>query len=451
MPLNSAGLTGVDSFAGRRVLIVGTGKEGMAIADAVIGVAASVVAYNDAEGDSVEAWRATWGDRIPVAIGESSAIGDGVDAVVASPGVSKNHPLLQRMRAQGIAVTSGTSLWLAEHADSTVGVTGSKGKSTTSSLIRHLTERLVGDVALGGNIGLPLLAMPSAPRFVVELSSYQCSALTVSPATVVLTSLFPEHLDWHGSEDDYYADKLNIVAHGPRHVVLNALDPRLVEQVSRRFPELTYEPVGTPQSFHVEGGWFRRGDVALFERAVLTLRGDHNAINACLALAALEANGYSVADNSSAVAEALSQFQQLEHRLEEISDASGITFVDDSLSTSPYAAIEAMRAFADAPLTLLVGGQDRGVDYAPLVDFLAEHPIAAVVGLPGSGARLVGMMPADQQAVVASDMADAVRRARALTPSGGTVLLSPAAPSYGFYANYAERAADFRAAIESTR
>src|SRR5690606_32288318 len=137
-------------------------------------------------------------------------------------------------------------------------------------------------------------------------------------------------------------------------------------------------------------------------------------------------------------------------RLEEIADASGLTFVDDSLSTSPFAAIEAMRAFAPAPLTLLIGGADRGVDYAPLVEFLAEHPIAAVVGLPGSGERLTALMPATQVVTTASDMADAVRQARRLTPDRGVVLLSPAAPSYGIYRNYAERAADFRAAIDST-
>ncbi|PWB96148.1 UDP-N-acetylmuramoyl-L-alanine--D-glutamate ligase [Salinibacterium hongtaonis] len=439
---------GVQSLAGRRVLIVGTGKEGRAIADAVDGIAASAIAYNDAEGDSVDAWRNTWGQRIPVVVGESPG---GIDVVIASPGVSKHHPLLRSMRESGVAVTSGTSLWLAEHAASTIGVTGSKGKSTTSSLINHLTARLVGDVVLGGNIGLPLLAMPPAPRYVVELSSYQCSALTVSPATVVLTSLFPEHLDWHGSEDDYYADKLNIVAHGPRAVILNALDPRLVDQIRRRFEELEYEPVGLPQSFHVADGWFRHGEIALFERSALPLRGDHNATNACLALAALDANGYSILDNAPAVAQALAEFHPLEHRLEEIPDAAGITFVDDSLSTSPYAAIEAMRAFAPAPLTLLVGGQDRGVDYAPLIDYVAEHPICAVIGLPGSGAHLTEMMPEAQPVAVAADMGDAVRKARALTPHGGIVLLSPAAPSYGFYANYAERAADFRHAIETTR
>lgn len=435
-----------ETFRGRRVLIVGTGREGRAIAEVAVGVAASVTAYTD-DAAGVSAWADVWDDRVPVQVG---AVEGAFDLVVASPGVSPRHPLLQRAGEAGIPVTTGTSLWLAEHAADTVAVTGSKGKSTTSSLIHHLEVALHGPTALGGNIGVPLLAMPEAPRYVVELSSYQCAGLTVSPHTAVLTSLFPEHLDWHGSEDAYYRDKLNLVAHGPRRVIVNGTDPRLVAELTVRFPMLAFELVGVEEGFRVADGWFLRGAERLFPRGALALRGEHNAINGCLALAAIEREGFDVVANRERVAEALDAFAPLEHRLEEIPDASGLTFVDDSLSTSPYAAIEAMRAFADAPLTLLVGGADRGVDYAPLADFLAEHPIAAVIGLPGSGERLTGLMPGSQPVSAASDMVDAVRQARAFTPPGGVVLLSPAAPSYGIYRNFAERAADFRAAIAAT-
>lgn len=439
-------------LAGRRILIVGTGREGNAVAEEVLPVAASVVAYVDAEGPGVEQWRRRWTRQIPVLVGAEPPVD--IDLVIASPGVSKNHPLLVRMRDAGIESTTGTSLWLGEHAAETIAVTGSKGKSTTSSLIAHLISVLQGPVELGGNIGIPLLDLEDGPRFVVELSSYQCAGLTVSPGTVVLTSLFPEHLDWHGSEAGYYADKLSIVAHGPRRVIVNALDPRLAGELSARFPGLAVERVGLPDGFHLadRGGeqWFAFGETALFPRSALPLRGDHNAVNACLALAALQAQGYDVAAHRDDVAQALGSFRALEHRLEEIPDASGLTFVDDSLSTSPYAAIEAMRAYSDSPLSLLVGGQDRGVDYAPLAGYLAEHPISAVIGLPGSGARILAELPQGQLAVVAIDMSDALAQARRLTPPSGVVLLSPAAPSYGRYNNYAERAADFRAAIAAT-
>lgn len=435
-----------DAFRARRVLIVGTGREGQAVAEVAAPVAASVVAYTD-DAAAAPAWAEVWGDRVPVHVG--SVEGE-IDLVVVSPGVSPQHPLLQRARESGIEVTTGTSLWLAVNAAKTVAVTGSKGKSTTSSLIHHLEVALHGPATLGGNIGVPLLAMPESRRYVVELSSYQCAGLTVSPHTAVLTSLFAEHLDWHGSEQAYYRDKLNLVAHRPQRVIVNALDGRLIAELTMRHPSMAPELVGLDEGFHVADAWFMRGAERLFPRETLPLRGDHNGVNACLALAAVDRDGLDIVAERERVAEALAAFTPLEHRLEEIPDASGLTFVDDSLSTSPYAAIEAMRAFAPAPLTLLVGGADRGVDYAPLADFLAEHPIVSVIGLPGSGERLTGLMPSSQSVTTAGDMADAVRQARALTPVGGVVLLSPAAPSYGIYRNFAERAADFRAAIAAT-
>ncbi|WP_221625354.1 UDP-N-acetylmuramoyl-L-alanine--D-glutamate ligase [Homoserinimonas aerilata] len=438
-----------EALGGRRVLVVGIGREGHSIADLAVPAAASVTAFTDADGPAVTQWREEWGDRAPVVVGGSADELD-VDVAVVSPGVSKNHPLVRALRSAGVAVTSGTSLWMAGHAAHTIAVTGSKGKSTTSSIIQHLFSALRGEAVLGGNIGIPLLSLPEAPRYVVELSSYQCSGLTVSPGTVVLTSLFPEHLDWHGSEGDYFSDKLNIVAHGPERVIVNALDPRLMAELAARFPRLEVERVGGPDGFHVADGWFMHGPARLFPRTTLALRGEHNGVNACLALAAIQSDGYQIAEHAAEVAEALASFHALEHRLEEIPDASGLTFVDDSLSTSPYAAVEALRAYEGAPLALLVGGQDRGVDYAPLGDYLAEHPIAAVIGLPGSGAHIVEALPAGQPHAVAASMADAVAAARRMTPAGGCVLLSPAAPSYGLYNNYAERAADFRAAIAAT-
>lgn len=438
----------VEPLRGRRILIVGTGREAAAVAELAEPIAASVVAFDDQEGPGVDRWRQRWGERIPVVVGSEPEV---PEVAVVSPGVSKHHPLVQELRRAEVNVTSGTSLWMAVNGAATIAVTGSKGKSTTSSLIHHLATKLRGETLLGGNIGVPLLAVGQAPRYVVELSSYQCTGLSVSPHTVVLTSLFAEHLDWHGSEAEYFADKLNIVAHEPQRIIVNALDPRLMGELSRRFSTLTLEPVGVDTGFHVvqhEGEpWFALGETPLFARSVLPLRGEHNALNACLALAAINDAEFSVADNAQAVAAALSSFSALEHRLEEIPDASGLTFIDDSLSTSPFAAIEALRAYEHGPACLLLGGQDRGVDYSPLVDHLAQHPIAAVIGLPGSGRRIVGLLPRQQPVAVADDMLEAVRLARSMTPVGGFVLLSPAAPSYGLYNNYAERAADFRAAI----
>jgi UDP-N-acetylmuramoylalanine--D-glutamate ligase len=406
-------------LVGARVAILGAGREGTA-ALASVTQAASVVVVAD-EGES------------PIV---RDLAGIEVDVAIKSPGIPPSHPVVRDLVSRGVPITSGTDLWLGEHAAATTGVTGSKGKSTTASLVHALQPA----TALGGNIGIPLLALEEADRYVVELSSYQCQSLTVSPDVAVVTSLFPEHLNWHGSVEQYYSDKLNIVRHGPRVVVANGEDETL-----RAHLDGDVLWVGGDHEYRVEGDWIVRGDERILPVADLPVRGRHNALNATIALAAADAVARVPAD---AAADRLRAFRPLEHRLEVVADPGGaIVFVDDSLSTSPFAAIEALKAFPDEGAVLLVGGQDRGVEYAPLAEYLARHPITGVVGLPPSGERILGELPGVVR--MATDMTDAVTRAIALGAT--SVILSPAAPSYGIYRDFAERAADFRRAIQEIR
>lgn len=420
---------------GKRVIILGTGREGAAAAEYLSGIAGSIAATSDTPVD---------GFSVPVLVApDPGSVVAGYDIAVKSPGMSPRHPLVAFLLDAGMPVTSGTDLWMNENAATTTGVTGSKGKSTTSSLIHHLTPGSV----LGGNIGIPLLSLAPAARTVVELSSYQCQSLTRSPDVAVVTSLFPEHLDWHGTEEQYYSDKLNIVEHSPRVSIANGEDERLVGRLATK----DVQWVGGENRYRIADrngvDWITRGTEPIVPRSHLKLLGRHNALNACIALAAVDAVAEIGADEA---AEKLSTFLPLENRLEPIADPSGLTFINDSLSTSPYAAIEALRAFAGREITLIVGGQDRGVDYLPLAKYIAGHPVAAVIGLPPSGERILREI-GSARTELATDMQDAVERARVLTPANGTVLLSPAAPSYGIYRDFAERAADFKRAITATQ
>jgi UDP-N-acetylmuramoylalanine--D-glutamate ligase len=190
-------------------------------------------------------------------------------------------------------------------------------------------------------------------------------------------------------------------------------------------------------------------DDALFPRTDLKLRGEHNGRNLCVALAVLDGMGVDVREP--AVAEAVRSFQGLPHRLAEIEDPSGLTFVDDTLSTSPYSAMHAIDAYQGRPLTVLVGGTDRGLDYAPLRAHLQDRELL-VIGVPDSGPRIVAEL-AGLPAVrteEAEDLPAAVRLARKLTPEGGVVLLSPAAPSYGRYRNFEHRSEVFAQAIRDS-
>jgi UDP-N-acetylmuramoylalanine--D-glutamate ligase len=301
---------------------------------------------------------------------------------------------------------------------------------------------------------VPLLDLPDAPLFVLELSSYQCSDLTDSPRVAVVTSLFPEHLDAHGGEKEYYRDKLNLLRHRPEMIVVNGADGRLRDEIrgltdANGFPPI---PAAADDSrFRVEGDLVHCSDEPLFPRATLRLKGEHNGRNLCVALAVLDGLGIDVPGQKDALAAAVASFEGLPHRLTEIADPSGLTFVDDTLSTSPYSAMHAIDAYADRPLTVLLGGTDRGLDYSPLRHFLTDREIT-VIGLPDSGPRILAELAGLERvrAVPADDLADAVRLARELTPPGGVVLLSPAAPSYGQFRNFEHRSEVFAEAIKAT-
>ncbi|PZM96504.1 MAG: UDP-N-acetylmuramoyl-L-alanine--D-glutamate ligase [Actinobacteria bacterium] len=439
---------------GRSVAVWGTGREGRA---AVAAIAAhdpvELVAVDDKGDAHTLSWDGELAHFAPLYTGDAAFERlVAADVVVRSPGVPLTHPWMVELRRRGATVTGGSALWMADHAARTVAVTGSKGKSTTASLISHLLNGVGRANILGGNIGVPLLDLPEGDQYVLELSSYQCSDLTDSPRVAVLTALFPEHLDAHGGVEEYYRDKLNLIAHGPETVVYNGTDERLVERLRGR-PAVA---AAVPSSFHVAPGpdgepYVFRQDQPLFPRSALRLIGRHNERNLCVALAALEALGVDCVAERERLAVAVRSFAGLPHRLTEIEDPAGITFVDDTLSTSPYSAIHAIDAYAGRPLTVIVGGADRGLDYTPLRDHLAGKRVT-VIGIPDSGPRIVATLQGlpGVRTEVTESLVAAVRRARKLTPAGGVVLLSPAAPSYGQFRNFEHRSEVFAQAIRDT-
>ncbi|GAA4600306.1 UDP-N-acetylmuramoylalanine--D-glutamate ligase [Actinoplanes octamycinicus] len=438
---------------GRSVAVWGTGREGRAAVTAIARhEPARLIAVNDSAGYLDDPWDGT---LAPLAGGEHAfAALASADVIVRSPGVPSTHPFMAELRGRGITVTGGSALWMADHAARTVGVTGSKGKSTTSSLISHLLAAAGRPNAYGGNIGVPLLDLPEAELYVLELSSYQCADLTDSPRVAVVTSLFPEHLDAHGGEREYYRDKLNILRHGPDLIVVNGADERLRDELRGATDRNGFPPVPAAAGdsrFRVEEGTVFCSDDPLFDRSELRLKGKHNERNLCVALAVLDGMGIDVVGLRAELAAAVRAFEGLPHRLTEIPDPSGLTFVDDTLSTAPFAAMHAIEAYEDRPLTVLVGGTDRGLDYSPLRDFLASRQLT-VIGMPDSGPRILAEL-ADLPKITtipSEDLADAVRLAREVTPAGGVVLLSPAAPSYGRFRNFEHRSEAFVEAIRAT-
>jgi UDP-N-acetylmuramoylalanine--D-glutamate ligase len=382
--------------------------------------------------------------RVETGAGAVAALA-GCDVVIRSPGVSIYGPQMRSLRDAGIPVTTATALWLAERAGrGVIGVTGTKGKSTTAALIAQLARAAGRAVNLAGNIGVPaldLLDSPATDMAVVELSSYQIADLATGPQVAVITNLFREHADWHGSEEAYRADKLRILRlPGVRVTVFNARE----EQLAAACAGSGAVPYGSADGWDLAaGGIARRGEPALSERE-LPLPGEHNALNLCGALTALEAFGQAPPPLHSA----LEGFRTLPHRLETVSEQAGVLWVDDSISTTPESTLAALASFPHRAIVLIAGGQDRGQDYEELGRALAARE-ATVIGVPSTGPRLLaaarGAGVAADRAIEAPDLERAAGTARSLAPAGGVILLSPAAPSYDNYRDFEERGERFRA------
>jgi UDP-N-acetylmuramoylalanine--D-glutamate ligase len=437
---------------GARVGVWGAGREIVSFADQLARrlprARIAVAAFDEPPADGV--LELLHAPRARVAVGaDAGAALAACEVVVRSPGVSLHRPELQSLLAAGIAVTTATSLWLAERGGAgVIGVTGTKGKSTTAALACHLARKAGLDVDLAGNIGVPALDLLDGEErraAVVELSSYQIADLEVGPQVAVFTNLYHEHVDWHGSDDAYRAEKLRLLElPGVEACVLNARDRRLAAMR----PRAAVRRYGAPDGWDVlEGGIALRGEQVL-SGAELPLRGEHNALNLCAALSAVEALGVAPPPLPGSLAD----FQALPHRLQGVSERDGVLWVDDSISTTPESTLAALASFPGRAIVLIGGGQDRGQDYRALAVALAERG-AAVLGVPSTGSRLLAAAVAAgvpcERALPAADMAEAVALAGPLAESGGVVLLSPAAPSYDRYRDFEERGERFSSLVRA--
>ncbi|HEY4809453.1 MAG TPA: UDP-N-acetylmuramoyl-L-alanine--D-glutamate ligase [Solirubrobacteraceae bacterium] len=384
------------------------------------------------------------------------------EIMVRSPGVSIHRPELEALREMGVAVTTATALWLAEHGGAgVVGVTGTKGKSTTAALIAHLARAAGRSAEFAGNIGVPaldLLDREPAEVTVVELSSYHTADLEVGPEVALVTNLFKEHTDWHGSEEAYRSEKLRVLTlPGVLVGVINGRDERLVaalaggadaDRAQVLSGSIETRRFGVPGGWDVVDGAICRDGGQLVPSSELPLQGEHNALNLCAALTAVAALGIEVPR----LPEALHDFHSLPHRLETVAERDGLLWVDDSISTTPESTLAALASFPGRDVVLIGGGQDRGQDYTELGRALAAAG-ATVIGVPSTGARLTAGardagLPAGQT-IDAPDLRAAVAAAHRAGRPGAVVLLSPAAPSYDHYRDFEARGELFREIVVS--
>ena len=379
--------------------------------------------------------------------GFDPAVLEGADQIIVSPGVSLAEPFLQQAAARGFDLIGDIELFAREAGGRVIGITGTNGKSTVTTLVGEMAKAAGILVRVGGNLGEPaldLLAGPPAALYVLELSSYQLEttySLQLEAAAVL--NVTPDHLDRYRDVAEYAAAKARIFERCTTAIV--NLDDELVVRMTR--------PGQRRLGFSLSRGdadfrllardgrdWLAAGSEALMPVDALRLPGRHNAANALAALAVGTACGMPRA----AMTEVLARFEGLPHRSQLVAEARGVRWIDDSKGTN-VGATQAAIAGLPGPLVLIAGGEGKGQDFRPLADACRGKVRDAL--LIGRDARAIGAAIAGSCAIhYAKSMEAAVASAARLAQPGDSVLLSPACASFDMFRDYAHRGDMFAAA-----
>ncbi len=422
--------TGFAELAGRRVGLFGYGVEGHASERRLRTLTTDLVLVDDSPHDE---------GVLATARGGLEALAT-CDVVLKSPGIPRRRDDVRALEARGVAVTSALALWLHDvDRHRVIAVTGTKGKSTTTSLVSFFLRGLGEEAHELGNIGRP----PYDPDLdlsrgwlVLEVSSFQSVDLDVAPGLVLVTSLGSDHLDWHGSLEQYHRDKLSMTRAAGEHVTLLAD----TEELERARPLVGGQVLVAPRDTSGLAG-------------ALGLLGSHNDDNVGLALSACaQVTGRELDEVREVVRARATAFVPLRGRLTHVATLErgthSVRYVDDGLATGPLPTIAALRVFADDELALIAGGFDCGVDYGDLIEELRGRRATTTVVVVGPAGERLAAASAGVAVVHALDVADAVRLAHtAVAARGGVVLFSPAAPSFDAYRNWVERSDDFTRSV----
>ena len=420
-----------ERLRGRRVLILGFGREGQStlrfLQRYLPDTPVTVADRNEAALEPLQR------QGIPT-IGGTGYLDEinGFDVVVKTPGISLKDVTV----ANPVEITSQTDLFLSQFHRQTIGITGTKGKSTTTSLIYHLLQASGRDAILTGNIGIPCFDVMEriGPESIVvyELSAHQLEYVHNSPRVGVLLNVFEEHLDHFGTMERYRQSKFNLLRFMEADDFAVVHDSLLMETLE----------------LGVNSVVFSQMEFDIDEEA-LPLLGAHNLLNVKAALCACGAYGI----DPNELLPHLYTFRPLAHRLEPVGTFGGVAFVNDSISTIPQAAVSACEAIGRVDY-LLLGGFDRGIDYQPLVDYLKRRPVPHLLFTGEAGRRMRGMMETqevDAELVDYASMEEAFEYLGRHAQPGEVCLLSPAASSYDQYKNFEERGAKFKRLAEAFR
>ena len=437
------------SSSAPRTVVVGLGKTGLSVARHLRAQGVPfAVTDTRAEPPGLAQLRALAPETEVSTGGLDERLLQHANAIVVSPGIAPSGAFFERARAQGLPLIGDLELFARAARADVVGITGTNGKSTVTTLVGRMAQRAGRRTRVGGNLGEPALELldPAAELYVLELSSYQLdttSSLQLRAATVL--NVTPDHLDRYGSLERYAESKARIFLHCTT-AVLNADDPRVLAMSGLAPRELRFSLAAGSDAHYTlrrrDGQeWLARRDEWLLPLAELRLAGRHNAANALAALALGEALGLG---REFMLAE-LREFDGLAHRMSFVAQVAGVSYINDSKGTN-VGATQAAIAGLDGPLVLIAGGDGKGQDFRALAATLRGK--VRHVLLIGRDARALGDALGDVCPIDYCDTLEAaVRAAAALARRGDTVLLSPACASLDMFRDYTHRGDVFAAAV----
>lgn len=451
----------MDGWAGKRILILGLARQGKALARFAVGAGAKVVVSDLREAEALQAEMAGLAD-LPIAyvLGKHPlGLLEEADVVALSGSVPADAPFVQAARERGVAITNDSLEFVRRCSAPTVGITGSAGKTTTTSLLGEMGKAAGRKTWVGGNIGRPLIPHVAevAPKDLVvqELSSFQLELWDRSPQVAAVLNVTPNHLDRHKTMAAYSAAKANIVRYQkagdvavlcldePGSVALRALCNGRVRLFSQEKRVADGAFVAGGQVWLADGAG---GETAVCHIDDILLRGKHNIYNVLAACVLADSAGLPVA----AMRGAIGSFSGVAHRLEETAVVDGVRYVNDSIATAPERALAALAAFEDEPIVLLAGGQDKDMVWDVWAKVVCER-VRAVVLFGALAPMLAERLAHHPHCVEAGSLEAAVVAAKAIAEAGDVVLLAPGGTSYDAFVDFAARGERFAELVGGDR
>lgn len=449
------------NLEGKKVLVAGLAISGIAAIEAIAKMNGKITVTDMKTAEELsKVMEMLRGYDIEYVLGSNDVDLDGIDFILKSPGIPPDIELFKRAEEKGVDIVTDIELAYRIARGKLVCITGTNGKTTTTSLIGEIFSSAFDKVNVVGNIGVGILSrfdelLDPESVFVIEASSFQLeNTVRFRPLVSLITNITPDHLNWHKTYDNYIEAKYKCFANqtADEYTVLN-YDDEILRNIdkSRIASNLIYfstqeKPEG---GVYVEGGKVvseiggKRLEV--MDAGSINIPGKHNLENVLSAVAVSLAYGI----DKDAIAEAISRFQGVEHRLEFVAEAGGVKFYNDSKGTNVDASIKAIEAIS-GPINLIAGGKDKGSDFEDFIEaFSGKVDNLILLGETADKIEQTARSMGFERIHRVKDMAEAVRKAYELASAGHTVLLSPACASWDMYESYEIRGRDFKENVNS--